>query len=123
MNALCAQIQQEKNYEKFEELTRELNILVGQKERRFPEHECLTPSEKGWKLMSAIVTRAFGPTQGLNPGTVEIRIPEAADLFREIRFENRFIDARGQISAIRNGARLDVKLEADLRDLSPTPPA
>jgi hypothetical protein len=39
LNALCIQIQQEKNYQKFEELTRELHDVDASKERRFPERK------------------------------------------------------------------------------------
>ena len=53
MNALCLQIQQEKDYAKFEALSCELNDLVARKERRFSErHSPLTsPSERAWKVM------------------------------------------------------------------------
>jgi hypothetical protein len=59
MNALCLQIQQEKDYEKFEDLTRQLNDLVARKERRFPERKFLIskPNGTAWKLMPARATK------------------------------------------------------------------
>ena len=42
MNALCLQIQQEKNYDTFEELSRQLRELVTRKEQRFPERRFYT---------------------------------------------------------------------------------
>ena len=46
MNALCLQIQQEKNYQKFEELARELHDVVARKERKFPERKSLDGDPK-----------------------------------------------------------------------------
>lgn len=42
-NALCTQIQQEKDFDKFEQLTAELTQLISRREQRFPEHKFLVP--------------------------------------------------------------------------------
>jgi len=63
MNALCLQIQQEKDYAKFEALSHELNDLVARKQRRFPaRHSPLTsPSERAWKVMPAVAQQIIRP--------------------------------------------------------------
>ena len=48
---------------------------------------------------------------------VEIRIPGADDLFREIRVENSFEDWQGNVLEIQAGAQLDVCLEASASNL------
>lgn len=47
---------------------------------------------------------------------LEISIPEADDLFREIRIENTLTDADGQPVALKTGAQLDVTFEAEAKD-------
>ena len=104
MNELCVEIQQEKNFHRYEELIRELSSLVEKKERRFPERQFSLPSVagKGWKFMPAAVTKVIPTVGGVEK--VEIQIPEADDLFREIRVENSFEDWQGNTLAIRAGA-------------------
>jgi hypothetical protein len=119
MNALCQQIQQEKNYEKFEELTRQLNDLVARKERRFPERKFFisNPTGKAWKLMAARAIKIIGPSGYRLDEIVEISIAEAEDLFREIRVENSLVDDQGNALALRSGDLLDVRLEANATNL------
>lgn len=123
MDALCAQIQEEKNFDKFEELTRELNDLVATKQRRFPERKFFPPSlvGKGWKLMAAIARQVIAPRFPHDVERVEISVSEAEELFREIRFENSFRDAMGNELSIRAGAELDVRLEASASSLVKKP--
>lgn len=47
MNELCVEIQQEKDFHRYEELIRELSSLVAKKERRFPERSVLTAHHPG----------------------------------------------------------------------------
>jgi len=126
MNALCAEIQQEKDYDKFEQLTQQLTQLISRKEQRFPEHKFLLPTltNKGWKLMPAVVNKVLKPRSPFGTEKVEISIPDADDLFREIRVENLLIDAKGNMLALQPGTQLDVRLEADKENLtgkSPNP--
>ena len=120
MNELCAEIQQEKDYEKFEHLTQQLSALIGRKEQRFPEHKFMLPTltNKGWKLMPAIVNKVLKPS-AIGSEKIEISIPEAEDLFREIRVENVLTDAKGNMLALQQGAPLDVRLEANKETLIP----
>lgn len=121
MNALCAQIQQEKDYDRFEKLTQQLSQLISRKEQRFPEHKFLLPTltNKGWKLMPAVVNKVL---KHFHAEMVEIAIPDADELFREIRVENLLTDAKGNMLALQPGTHLDVRLEADRNNLIPKAP-
>jgi len=48
---------------------------------------------------------------------VEISIADADELFREIRVENSFVDAEGNVLTIKAGAELNVRLEASAGNL------
>jgi hypothetical protein len=61
----------------------------------------------------AVVQKVTKPLYPDQVEKVEILIPAADDLFREIRIENTFTDVSGQRVALRNGARLDVTLDAE----------
>ena len=115
MNALCLQIQQEKDYNKFEALSHELNDLVARKERRFPERHSLVihATERAWRLMPAVAQQIIPPRHGEQFERVEITIPEAEVLFREVRIENSFLDGRGEFRSLTTGTKLDVRFEAD----------
>ncbi len=119
MNALCLQIQQEKNYEKFEELSRQLSELVARKERRFPERKFCVRNlpGKAWKLMPARATKVI-ESKYCPDEIVEISIPEAEDLFSELRVQNSLIDAQGNALALKSGDFLDIRLEADATTLT-----
>ena len=125
MNALSLQIQNEKDYRKFEDLVREMNALVTRKERRFPERKFFAPNTTGkaWKLMAARATKVFGRSGYNLNETVEISIPEAEDLFSELRVENSLIDSQGNSFALRSGDLLDVRLEANTINLIRKPTA
>jgi len=111
----------EKDYPRFEALMRELNELVGRKERRFPQHvgKGEWQGKRPWRTVPAVVDRVV---KGLYPSQVEkveISIPAADDLFREIRIENILTDVDGKPVALKTGAQLDVTFEADAKDIVP----
>ena len=113
-NSICVQIQNEKNYKRYEELVRDLNALVTKKERRFPEAGGNIAS----KNFRAIATQVIKPAYGDGPEKVEIRIPEADDLFREIRVENSFSDLTGTTLPLKAGMDVRVTLEAKVEKLA-----
>ena len=124
MNDLALQIQREKSYQRFEELTRELFTLVAIKEHRFFEHQASPArvSDKGWKLLPAVANRLIKQLKGID--NVEIKIPNAEYRFNKIRIENSFTDHEGSLLAIQPGAHLEVKLEASASTFTkrqPTP--
>jgi hypothetical protein len=121
MDSLCARIQQEKDYPRFEALLRELNELVGRKERRFPRHDGdgERQRKRPWRTFPAVVQKIVKSVYPDQMEKIEISIPAADDLFREIRVENRLTGVDGQPVALRTGAQLDVTLEADAKDIVP----
>ena len=48
--------------------------------------------------------------------TAEISIEKAEDLYREIRVENTLKDTKGEQVALKEGAPVDVTIEADKKD-------
>ena len=48
--------------------------------------------------------------------TAEISIEKAEDLYREIRVENTLKDEKGEEVAIKEGAQVEVTIEADKKD-------
>ncbi len=116
MNDLCREIQNEKNFHKFEELVREVTELMSAKESRFPERNA-APAGKGQKVLHATAVRTI---KGYDSGeVVEIHLDDAMPLYSEIRVENSFTDERGNPLALRTPTRLDVKLHAPLHRFSP----
>lgn len=53
------------------------------------------------------------------PEKAEIAIPEADELYREIRIENKVHDDKGQAAKLKPGAELEVTIEADEKDTIP----
>lgn len=120
MNELCAQIQQEKDYGRFEMLLRDLDDLVRRKESRFPQHYG-TPSPSGLsnrarKLLSGSVQKILTDFYANQSEKAEIGIDEAEHLFREIRIDNTFTGVDGQTVALKQGARVAITVEANATD-------
>ena len=51
-----------------------------------------------------------------NRTLAEISIPKAEDLYREIRIDNVLKDEKGEEAALKEGAPVDVTIEADKKD-------
>jgi hypothetical protein len=119
MNSLCLRIQDEKDYSMFVGLMRELGDLMERKELRFGR-----PSQREWrrsrpwKTVPAVVSKVL-PSLSKEPGRVEISIPGADELFREIRIENTFTDVDGRSVALKQGEQLDITIEADAHETVP----
>ena len=118
MNSLCIQVQEEKNYHRFEALLQELSELLRQKELRFPEYNGATERQRTrpWKTMSGTVQKIVKNPYQHRADVIEISISEAEDLFREVRIENSFTDLDGQRVSLKHGAHLDVTFEAEGKD-------
>jgi hypothetical protein len=116
LNSLCSQIQEEKDYSRFEGLLRELNAVIGWKQRRFKEFRSYgygSTKSRPWKTLTGIVTKTLTSTYTSQPERLEVSIPEADDLFREIRIENSFTSPEGEEVGLHAGTRLDITLEAE----------
>lgn len=121
MDELCVRIKEEKNYNKFEELIREVTALISAKESRFPESK-VAPAGTAHKVLHATATRTMRSLDARPAGTVEIRVADAEPLFSEIRVENSFTDDRGNTIAIRTPAPLEIKLQAPAHHFPIRPP-
>lgn len=121
MNDLCIQIQDEKSYQKFEELMREVVALMSAKESRFPESK-FAPSGTGQKILQATATRTLKGFNSSDTEVVEIHLDGAEPLYSEIRIENSFNDDRGNLLALQTPAPVDLKLQAPSHSFTPRPP-
>lgn len=114
MNALCVQIQQEKSYGAFVSLSRELGHLIERKELRFGRSDGREwRRNQPWKTVSAVATKILKSLHPADRDAVEIQIPSAVDLFREIRIENRWRGLQGQDVVLKSGDHLDVTFEVN----------
>jgi hypothetical protein len=119
MNSLCIEVQEEKNYHRFEALLQELSALVRQKELRFPEYDRASNRQRtsSWKKVSGNVQKIIKDAYNYRADVLEIDIPEADDLFREVRIENTFTDPDGQNVSLKQGAHLEIRFEAEAKDI------
>jgi hypothetical protein len=118
MNILCAGIQEERNYDNYVAMMRELSELFMRKEqRRFQSEPRVTRQHsRPYKTVSAVVNKLLQPDSSHQPEKVEIAIGAADPLFREVRLENRFTSPQGEIVSLKQGAQVDVTFEAEIRD-------
>jgi hypothetical protein len=119
MNGLCIRIQNEKTYDAFITLARQLCNLIERKEVRFGrgdrrEWQRTSP----WRTTPAVVRKVFKSVHPTQPEKVEISIPAAEELFREIRIENTLIGIDGPPVSLQEGDHLDITFEAEARKTS-----
>lgn len=69
--------------------------------------------QKVTKTMPGIVEKIITPIIPNEPEKAQIAIEGADHLYREIRVENRLMDEDGKEVALKPGAEVDVKIEAD----------
>ena len=124
MNVLCAEIQQEKDYDQFASQLRELSELIRRKEeRRFQNHpKLIWQHDRPWKTVPAVVHKIVKTGVARLPEKAEISITPADYLFREVRIENTLTDPKGELVALKQGARVEVTFEADPADTIKTSP-
>ena len=65
------------------------------------------------KRMHGTVDKVIKPLRSGEPEKAQITIREADHLYREVRVENVLTDAKGEVSKLREGADVDVIVEAD----------
>jgi len=114
MNELCAAVQEETDYLKFAAMLKEMTQLLERKEqRRFPNQpRVVLTRTKPLTSMPARVNKVLPPLDGLKP-TLEISIPAAQHLYREIRIANDFMAADGNPVMLHAGEQLTLTLEAE----------
>ena len=54
------------------------------------------------------------------PEKAELRVEQADQLYREIRIENRLMDENGNEARLKEGAEVDVQIEADKHAIQTT---
>jgi len=123
MNELCAGIQEERDYAKFVVSLREMAELIERKQqRRFQDQPKFAWNRnKPWRSVPAVARKVLPAVNSPN-GRVEISIPAAEDLFREIRLENVFNGVDGKAVALASGAQLTITFEAETAGTVPTQP-
>jgi len=65
------------------------------------------------KRMRATVEKIIKPLSSREPEKAQITIPEADDLYREVRVENVVTGESGEKAGLKPGAEVDVIVEAD----------
>jgi hypothetical protein len=65
------------------------------------------------KKMRATVEKIIKPVNPREPEKAQISIPEADDLYREVRVENVVTDESGEKATLKPGAEVDIIVEAD----------
>jgi len=121
LSTLTFQIQEEENYQRLESLLRQFNELVRRKLQKLGDHHNgLGLRRRAEKRLEAVAKQVMKPVFPNQPERLEIFIPDAEDLFREIRIENTFFDGHGNPLALKEGAILDLTLEVHQDGESPT---
>lgn len=77
-------------------------------------------AEKATITLPGIVEKIIPPITPSEPEKAQIAVEGADHLYREIRVENRLIDADGTEVALKIGAEVDVKIEAEAEDTRPS---
>jgi hypothetical protein len=65
------------------------------------------------KKMVGTVKKVIKPMIPGAPEKAEITVHEAEDLYKEIRIENALVDSEGEKAKLKEGANVDVIVEAD----------
>ena len=72
--------------------------------------------DKPSTTLPGTVQKIIKPIDPNEQDTAEISIPKAEDLYREIRIDNVLKDEKGEEAALKEGAPVDVTIEADKKD-------
>lgn len=70
-------------------------------------------SKKKRKKLHGRVKKVIKPCYSGGTEKAEIEIQEADDLYREVRVDNELVDEKGEKASLKEGADVDVVLEAD----------
>jgi hypothetical protein len=70
-------------------------------------------NKKRTKTLMARVTKIIKPSSPHEPEKAQIAVQRADPLYRELRIENQVKDDAGKESRLREGAEIEVKIEAN----------
>ena len=79
-------------------------------------------SKKPKSTKPGIVQKVIPPYVPDVPEKAEISIPNADDLYRELRIENTLTDEKGNKVKLKPGAEVEVTVEADINATEPKEP-
>jgi hypothetical protein len=71
------------------------------------------PDEKAAVTLSGTVEKIIPPITPNHPEKAQISVEGAEDLYKEIRVENTLQDESGNEVVLKNGAKVDITIEAD----------
>ena len=77
-----------------------------------PEGDNNLGGERPAKKLPAVVEKIVKPVSPAEPEKAQIAVHDADDLYREIRVENTLQDATGEKVRLKQGAEVDVIIEA-----------
>jgi hypothetical protein len=72
------------------------------------------------KKLVAKVGKIIKSPYPAEPEKAELRVEQADQLYREIRIENRLMDENGNEARLKEGAEVDVQIEADKHAIQKT---
>ena len=72
--------------------------------------------DKPSTTLPGTVEKIIKPIDPREPEKAQIKVEPAEDLYREIRIDNTLKDEKGEELALKEGARVDVTVEADKKD-------
>ncbi len=73
-------------------------------------------NDKPSTTLPGTVEKIIKPIDPRKPEKAQIDVEGAEDLYREIRIENTLKDEKGEEVALKEGASVDVTIEADKKD-------
>lgn len=88
-----------------------------------------TPKDEGQEndkvgiTLPGVVEKIIPPISPEDPEKAQIAVYGADDLYREIRFENTLEDKDGNAVRLKEGAQVDVTIEAEPKEALPLPDA
>ena len=85
-----------------------------------PENKAHNASQKATVTLPAIVEKIIKPAHPREPEKAQIAIEGADDLYREIRIENSLDNRNGEEVRLKEGAQVEVTVEADAEDVLPS---
>jgi hypothetical protein len=65
------------------------------------------------KKLTAKVQKVIKPPHPAVPEKAELSIDQADELYREVRIENRLMDEKGKDTRLKEGAEVEIHIEAD----------
>jgi uncharacterized protein YfaS (alpha-2-macroglobulin family) len=69
--------------------------------------------------LPATVEKIIKPFHPSQPETAQIKVEDAEPLYQELRIENKLTTENGEEVGLKEGAKIEVTIEADEKDIKP----